>query len=955
VTARRALSLMRELLALPAERRQGELERRCAGDAALRAQVEALLAADAAGAPALDVPVSLSAAPAEPADPLPGSRLGPFLVREQVGRGGMGTVYRATRSAGDFAQEVAIKVVRRGLDSDDILDRFRRERRILAGLSHANLARLVDGGLCPDGRPWFAMEFIRGEPITQWCDRHRLGLNQRIALLLQACAAVQHAHERLVVHRDLKPANILVDQAGQVRLLDFGIARLLDGDGDQGPDGPPTLAAAALLTPEYAAPEQLRGAPVGVAADVYALGVLLYELVAGTLPFRIDRADLARARATVADTLPARLASAIAADPERAGDPGQRLAARSTTLAGYRRQVRGDLERIVAVALAGEPERRYPTAQALAADLRRFLRGEPVAVVEAGWRYRLGKFVARHRLPVALAATALLALGIGVAGMLWQAGRVAAEARRTVEASARAEAVKRFLVEALTAANPFLNPGQVPTVRDLLDRAARRIEGELGDQPALAAELRGVIGTSYRGLGEMERAHEHLGQAMALLEGSDLAPEVAAEIKAEYAHALIAGNRLDETLALVAGALASIDGRGDLGGLRSRLLLVRATALRLSGQSEAALAAQQAAATAACGDRQPPDQACVGALIELKYFHEAVGDRDRALSTAEQAWQAARSLHGERPHPQQVMAGGALGDALSSAGRSAEAIPLLEATLAQALAIYGHDNFRHARALDWLAQAHEDAGNARQAAELTERAFAIGAAAVPRNPLTPIWLHRIAGNWLALERPDLARAAWVAHRDALPDPLPAALADALDLLELRLEVQERPAAADLAPRTDALLRRLEASASARLASARLLAARLALERGDADGAGALLADAAQAIEADPLHPARDELALLRARQQAASLQPQLALSGLDVAIARLQAGGREATPALARLRDERGRLRCALGEHADGLGDLAAAGAFWRDIAGSAQAAAGTDAAARRCRHAAGA
>ncbi|MBX3725540.1 MAG: serine/threonine protein kinase [Xanthomonadales bacterium] len=946
-----ALALLRELLELPAAQRDAELARRCPDDAGLRAQVRALLAADAGSAPGLDAPVSIAAGFDDPPDPLSGSRLGPFQVHEQVGRGGMGTVYRASRSDGDFAQEAAIKVVRRGLDTDDILARFRRERRILASLSHVNLARLIDGGLCPDGRPWFAMEFIRGEAITAWCDRHRLDLHRRIALLLQACAAVQHAHERLVVHRDLKPANILVDQAGQVRLLDFGIARLLDSsDGDAGQRAQPTQAAAALLTPEYAAPEQLAGAPVGVAADVYALGVLLYELLTGTLPHRIDRRDLGRARAQVTGGVPTRLASAISADTDLAGTPAARLTARATSLAGYRRQVRGDLERIVSVALAPEPERRYPTVQALAADLHRFLRGEPVAVVDAGWRYRLGKFVARHRLPVALAGAATLAIAVGVSGMLWQAGRLAAEAHRTMAASARAEAVKQFLVEALTAANPFVNPGQTPTVRQLLDRAAHRIGSELADQPALAAELHGVIGSSYRGLGEMEQAHRHLAQAMGLLDANGVPAEVAAEIKAEYAHALIGASRIDETLALVEEALPGIENLPGVGGLRSRLLLARATALRLSGRPESALAAQQAAAASACGDRYPPDQACVGALIELKYFHEAMGEREEALASARRAWQAARALHGERPHPQQVMAGGALGDALAAAGRSSEAIPLLEATLEQALAIYGPENFRYARALDWLAQAHDDAGNARRAAELTEQAFLIGAAAVPRNPLTPFWLHRIVASWLALQRPDRARAAWDRHRGELPDALPATLSDALDLLELRLRMQEGPRAPGLPEQFEALFERLTSADSTRLDSARLLGAGLALDRGDPDRAASLIAAAATGIEADPLHPAHGELALLRARQQAATGQPGLALAGLDVAIARLQGREMTASPAMARLRAERGGLRCALGDPEAGREDLAAATMFWRELAESAQGIAETRAAAAGCR-----
>ncbi len=250
-----------------------------------------------------ECPERESAAAAEPVDPLLGERLGPFRVIERIGRGGMGMVYRGEREDADFIQIVAIKLIRRGFDFDDVQARFLRERRILAKLNHPNLARFIDGGVAPDGRPWFALEFVDGKAITRWCDAEHLAVRERVRLFLDVCAAVQYAHSQLVVHRDLKPSNILVGADGSVRLLDFGIAGLLEGN-DDATRAVTTLASCYALTPEYAAPEQFARTAAGVGADVYSLGVILYELVTGVLPYTLDRHDLAAAERTVRDHPP---------------------------------------------------------------------------------------------------------------------------------------------------------------------------------------------------------------------------------------------------------------------------------------------------------------------------------------------------------------------------------------------------------------------------------------------------------------------------------------------------------------------------------------------------------------------------------------------------------------------------------------------------------------------------
>ncbi|MEO8010306.1 MAG: serine/threonine-protein kinase, partial [Dokdonella sp.] len=428
---RSAMRIVRDSLDYDADQRDSLLTRRCGEKSPLRARVDELLK-HAIEVLEHDENANRSefSANDEPGDALPGTRLGAFRIGAQIGRGGMGVVYRGERIDADIAQTVAIKLIRRGFDFDDVHARFLRERRILAGLSHPGIARFIDGGVASGGRPWFALEFVHGMPIPQWCDRQRLDVRSRVRVFLDVCHAVQHAHTQLVVHRDLKPANILVNEDGAVCLLDFGVAGLLAGDGNTG-TVPMTIGNRPALTPEYAAPEQFSGTTVGVATDVYALGVVLYELITGVLPHAVDRRDLAAAERAVREDQPTSLAQAIVREETSASlNPEARLAARRTALRGYRAQVRGDLARIVDKALAKEPQRRYVTVQVFADDLGRWLAGVPVQVSGNGRVYRLGKFVRRNRAAVAAAVLAGVAITTGVAGMLWTTRAAMIEAQR---------------------------------------------------------------------------------------------------------------------------------------------------------------------------------------------------------------------------------------------------------------------------------------------------------------------------------------------------------------------------------------------------------------------------------------------------------------------------------------------------------------------------------------------
>jgi eukaryotic-like serine/threonine-protein kinase len=416
----------------------------------------------------LESPAMLFAAPlvelAERRSSLEGRLVGPYRIVRELARGGMGAVYLAERADGQFQQRVALKLIKRGMDSDEIHRRFLAERQILARLNHAHIARFHDGGVTDDGRPWFAMEYVEGQPITRHCEERGLGAAARLRLFQDVCDAVRYAHQNLVVHRDLKPSNILVSDSGEVKLLDFGIAKLLESEADQ-----LTRTELRALTPEYAAPEQVRGEPVTTATDVYALGGVLYELLAGRRAAQFDRstpAELERVICTV--------------DPPPPG-------------------VSGDLDTVVLKALQKDPARRYPSAEALLDDLRRHERGLPVRARPDSVGYRTLKFVQRHRAGVVAGTAVLLALVGGLAATLWQARVASREA-------ARAGIVRDFVVRLFEVAYPHRARGKPVTALDMLELGSERARTELVRQPAAQAELLHILSAIYRDLGRYDRA-----------------------------------------------------------------------------------------------------------------------------------------------------------------------------------------------------------------------------------------------------------------------------------------------------------------------------------------------------------------------------------------------------------------------------------------------------------------
>ena len=492
------------------------LDRECADDPELRREVESLIEHSEPAEAALPQLVG------QALDGLPGggtcpATIGPYRVESRLGHGGMGAVYLASRSDQPFHRRVAVKLLRTGLADTELAARFRSERQILATLEHPNIARLIDGGATSDGTPYLVMEYVEGERLDDWCDARRVGIEARLELFRTVCAAVQAAHRRLVVHRDLKPANILVTAEGEPKLLDFGIAKLLAPE-EHGHTVAVTRTLDRLLTPAYASPEQVRGEPVTTASDVYALGVLLYELLTGRAAHQFGSSTSTDIERVVCSVEPARPSMAV----RRAADTAA-AAARGLSVERLARRLTGDLDTIVMTALRKEPERRYGSVEALANDLGRHLEGLPVSARPDTVVYRVGKFAARHRTALTVTAVAFLAVsGLAVNASI-QARRAAAERDRARAAEERAQveaatatSVSDFLVDLFRVADPAEARGREVTAREILDRGASRVRTELAGQPEVQASLLDTIGRVYRNLGLFEPAAEVLSEALDL-------------------------------------------------------------------------------------------------------------------------------------------------------------------------------------------------------------------------------------------------------------------------------------------------------------------------------------------------------------------------------------------------------------------------------------------------------
>jgi serine/threonine-protein kinase len=514
----RIRALFEQAIELAADERTRFLDAQCDGDSALRAEVEAMLAADmraghdatAVGAMAPELLHALSREERERArDSLIGLRLGPWRLLREIGRGGMGAVYLAERDDGEYLQQAAIKLVRPGWDVGQLLQRFRAERQILATLNHPNIARLLDGGVSSDGKPYLVLEYIEGSEIGRYCNERQLDIEARLRLFLTVCEAVTHAHRRLVVHRDLKPSNIMIDGSGQVKLLDFGIAKLMQ------PDAGITASASRMFTPEYAAPEQVRGEAVTTGVDVYALGLLLYDLLTGRRPYGQTASTPAAYEQAILTQEPQRPSqAAVQVRSEAATGSAQLAAARNLDARQLSQRLRGDLDAIVLKALRKQPEQRYPSVGELADDVNRHLLRQPVGARRGNLRYRATRFLQRHALATALAALAVVSLVSGLAIALWQAEQ-ARQQRDLARSEARnAGAVAEFVTGVFSSADPRNTDGYDPRAKELLAKGVAELEGRDDLQPATRAALLIALGNAHLGVSEYARGLELMERAV---------------------------------------------------------------------------------------------------------------------------------------------------------------------------------------------------------------------------------------------------------------------------------------------------------------------------------------------------------------------------------------------------------------------------------------------------------
>ncbi|MBO9664542.1 serine/threonine-protein kinase [Dokdonella sp.] len=726
---RRARALFDLLVDAPSAGWEKRLAEACPEDAETRAEALALLRADlsiTAGTGFADVAPEMIADLAERIHVedaactavRTGLRLGPFRLVRQIGRGGMGAVWLGERVDGGFAQSVAIKLIRSGWDLDDTQRRFLAERQILAGLQHPNIAHLIDGGVTADGKPWLALEYIDGESVLEWCDRRRLGIAERLKLFLVVCDAVAHAHQRLVVHRDLKPSNILVGRDGTLKLLDFGIAKLLDQAGD--------ATATRVFTPDYAAPEQIRGEPITTAVDVYALGLLLYELLTGRRPR--EARDDAKGAAELPRPSTTTLRDGKASDAEP-------LAARRGLAPGaLRRRLRGDLDAIVMKALRVEPAQRYAGVGDFAADVERHLRDRPVRARRDGWSYRSGRFVRRHRWALAASAGGVLALAAGLGAALWQMREAAAQRDVALRESETARRTVDVLVGVFDAANPRTHPGVAVTPADLLAEGEREVRRKLGAQPEQRAALLEALGRARASLGTYEEALPLLREALALrIAGGDPLAEAGARLALVP---VLSRQSHDEE------ALAEAEHAYELGRGQSRIAVeLRATADLSAGIQLANLDRWEEAEARLRRSAQVRSQ-LFG--IDSEAYHEvvqpwsfhlaAMGRAKEALTLLEPAWQAL-SARTEPGAPERRLLLDARGNALARAGRHVEAVAAQREALLIVERVYGADHPSYYTQLNNLGVALYHAGQAGEAVQAFERCMQWRAANPARENL----------------------------------------------------------------------------------------------------------------------------------------------------------------------------------------------------------------------------
>jgi serine/threonine protein kinase len=666
---------------------------------------------------------------------LAGHRIGAYRLVEEVGRGGMGTVYRAVRDDDEFQMVVAIKIVSRGMDTDMVLRRFRTERQILASLDHQNIARILDGGSTPSGLPYFVMEFVDGLPLTRYCDERRLTVTERLRLFRKVCDAVAYAHRNYVIHRDLKPGNILVTSDGTPKLLDFGIAKIIKGN-----DEDPTVTGLAMATPAYASPEQIRGGSIGLASDIYSLGVILYELLTGHRPYRLPMRDSEELARVICEREPTR-ASTVVGIRERVEegegttvtvDPGEVSDCRRTTIDALRRHLRGDLDTVVSVALRKEPDRRYASVEQFSDDLGRFLDGRPVLARKDTAAYRFTKFASRHPGGLGLAVAAVVLLCTLSAYASWEARRLS---RRMAEDH---QLASTFLLEVHDAIARL--PGATPAREKLLRKSLEYLNGltrDASEDPVLHRALASAYekfaelqaGTLGAGLGKSYDALETVKKAQSIREMLAKNPR---DLKAQLE---LSDNYL--LTAFLVGRAASADERLQY-DQKALAIAERLYALDPKNPDYQDLLARSHTSFAYAlmfYDRWEESR---------KHFRRALTLRTNTLSFAKDSVKAQRDL--ARIHYR-------LGAGYAQAGQAAEAVGYLRQALVIQRPISAANPNDEAITSETAASCHflgvalRGEGNTREALAAFDEAIAIREESLSRDPQNARSRSLVAGNY----------------------------------------------------------------------------------------------------------------------------------------------------------------------------------------------------------------
>lgn len=853
--------------------------------------------------------------------PVP-KELGTWSVHGLIDTGGMSSVYLAERNDGQFEMKAAAKFIHFSGFNPLVISRFKREMQFLALLNHPNITRIIDSGVTENGLPWYIMEYVDGLPITEYCNHHNLGLDQRIRLFMQVCEAVQHAHKNLIIHRDLKPSNIFVNKDGTVKLLDFGIAKAVSPEIDGQNVQLLTRENQALMTPEYASPEQLEGNPLDTSSDVYSLGIVLFELLTGNRPYRFDEINRVKMLQHIKET-PIEKPSAVFIN-------------NSNKPQGIKQsRLSPELDDIVLIALRPEPERRYSSAEQFGRDLKNYLNNEPVMARADSRNYRIQKFLQRNKTAAILSALILFIVSISLTGIIWQSQQTRLEAEQRLAESMRAVAMKEFLVEMITSANPHARPGEIPTAVDLLNMGSDMVNEKLSEQPVLAAEMHGVIGSSFFGLSQMQEAATHFEKALKLIEsGAELDPLTIGEIRYSYAFTKNVFGDFEGALSLAKQTLLELESNDHSTELRSSLYLVKHDSKSLLGDFKGAHESAVNAVSLACKDSELTIN-CIDALLFLSDAEKHIGLRDEGFSTAERAWNLVRILHDGTEHPQQINVARIYAHALYQNAQAEESISVLNESVILAEKIFGEISYNHAMILDDLGRAYTFTGQSHKALPIFERVWSIGTTAEPRHSMTPVWLIRLLQTSMDLRMDEYAEKAYQAYLDVVPEAVPERTQAFVDLQRFRILAQRMPGSTEAKQVIEQLLQNARESGFPIIHQVALLySANQAIERGESDYAKTLLQEygtISDGLSAGDIQPVVEQL--LYSRLYLLNNDTERAIDAANNAMERLESIGHRNSPHIAETKAILAEIHCRNGYHNEGQILLSDSVSYWDEVA----------------------